>query len=256
MKKYLSIVSLIYSSIIIYIFISDKLSNYLAPSMYLNLIIAIILLVIITIISLLSKSHYTFNYKDLILLLPLLTILLSQDGVLSTTFASSRINNYSPSREITEESTNKIDIDQIDISKIDFDISDAAYAEVANYLTFHPNAKDYENKTIKVNGFSILNNNLVPNGYFALGKYLISCCAADSEFVGFIIKYDTTNIKDNAWYEVEGILRKGKDNEGYDIMYIEVVNLKEIDTQKQYVYPCYSYDDGLCSEISKYNLKY
>ena len=28
------------------------------------------------------------------------------------------------------------------------------------------------------------------------------------------------------------------------------------DSEEQYVYPCYAYDDGLCAEVTKYNLDY
>ncbi len=37
----------------------------------------------------------------------------------------------------------------------------------------------------------------------------------------------------NGWYEVEGILRKGKDKDNNDTMYIEVINIKEIDSKKE-----------------------
>ena len=98
----------------------------------------------------------------------------------------------------------------------------------------------------------------MPDGYFAIGKYAISCCAADAGFTGFIAKYDNSKITADKWYEVEGILEKGKDKEEYDIMYIKVINIKEISSkgEEQYVYPCYAYDDGSCEAMSKYNLEY
>ena len=116
----------------------------------------------------------------------------------------------------------------------------------------------YEGKTIRVRGFAIKKADFLPNGYFAIGKYAISCCAADAGFTGFMSKYDNDKIKVNRWYEVEGILRKGKDKDNNDTMYIEVINIKEIDSKKeeQYVYPCYSYGDNSCSEMTKYNLEY
>ena len=95
-------------------------------------------------------------------------------------------------------------------------------------------------------------------GYFAIGKYAISCCAADAGFTGFIAKYDNSKITKDKWYEVEGILEKGKDADGYNIMYINVINIKEISSteEEQYVYPCYAYDGGYCEAIQKYNLEY
>ena len=121
-----------------------------------------------------------------------------------------------------------------------------------------PKASKFENKTIKVKGLALKKTAYLPNGYFAIGKYVISCCAADAEFSGFIVKYDNNKIEDDKWYEIEGTLKKGKDSEGYDIMYIKVINIKEIDSkdEEQYVYPCYYYDDGSCKAVSKYNLEY
>ena len=106
-------------------------------------------------------------------------------------------------------------------------------------------------------GFALKNISYLSDEYFALGKYLISCCAADATFTSFAVKYDTNKITTNKWYEIEGVLEKGKDKDGYDIMYINVINIKELaQKEDQYVYPCYSYDNGLCKALSKYDLEY
>ena len=57
---------------------------------------------------------------------------------------------------------------------------------------------------------------------------------------------------------VQIVLEKAKDKAGYDILAIKVINMKEIDpkSEEQYVYPCYSYGDGSCPEMEKYELEY
>ena len=72
------------------------------------------------------------------------------------------------------------------------------------------------------------------------------------------VKYDISRIEENAWYEIEGVLKKGTDNDGYDILYIDVANIHKIDlkNEEQYVYPCYAYDNGTCKDVTKYNLEY
>ena len=57
---------------------------------------------------------------------------------------------------------------------------------------------------------------------------------------------------------MEGTLKKGTDREGYNIMYVDVINIKPINEsdEEQYVYPCYYYDDGKCSKVSMYNIEY
>ena len=54
----------------------------------------------------------------------------------------------------------------------------------------------------------------------------------------------------------DGIIDKIKDNDGYDALVINVINIKEIDGNKeeQYAYPCYSYGDGSCSIFNNYDL--
>ena len=92
-----------------------------------------------------------------------------------------------------------------------------------------------------------------------LGFFILACdCTADAEFVGFYVKKGNYNINNNSWYEIEGILEKIKGLDGNDALAINIVNLKEIDSKKEelYVYPCYSYDNGSCAEVSKYDLSY
>ena len=90
-----------------------------------------------------------------------------------------------------------------------------------------------------------------------IGKYSISCCAADAGFMGFFVKYDLSQIEKDAWYEIEGVLDRGKDKENLDVMIIKVVNIKKIDSseEEQYIYPCYVYDNGECSILDKYNIE-
>ena len=103
-----------------------------------------------------------------------------------------------------------------------------------------------------------MDTSFLTNNTFALGKYVINCCAADASFTGFIVRYDKNKVKNNTWYEIDGILESGIDGEGYKILEINAVNIREIDAkdEEQYVYPCYAYDDGMCSSVTKYNLEF
>ena len=103
----------------------------------------------------------------------------------------------------------------------------------------------------------IKNESYIPKGYFILGKYSISCCAADANFTGFYVKNNKLNVKSYNWYKIEGILEKAIDTNGNNTLAINVVNIKKIDgkNEEQYVYPCYTYDQS-CSEFLKYDLEY
>ena len=226
--------------------------------------------------------YYQFKFSDLVLLLPFILLIFAGDGRLTASFASNRTMNLKNTNNVSKESKKQDKKEEIedkqsnndiitenyeeiseeekalyDFSKPYFDVVDESY-ELSTFLTFSPNASKFKGKTIRVRGFAIKEADFLPKGYFAIGKYGISCCAADAEFTGFISKYNNKKIKVNQWYEVEGVLDECKGKDNHDMMYIRVINIKEIDSksEEQYVYPCYAYGDNTCSEITKYNLEY
>ena len=97
MKKYQSIISLVYILIIVFVWQQNILKNFLAPSMQIYLKISIIILLMMFIVELFTKSTYKFKVSDLILLLPILMLLLSGDAKLSFNLTQDRRLNYSNS---------------------------------------------------------------------------------------------------------------------------------------------------------------
>lgn len=244
-----------------------------------------------------NHIHYKFKFSDLVLLLPILMIIFAGNGRLSTSLANNRNNfsntskqkvssvtkdntkmddkkenNSEESKEENsettksgEETTNNSVQEQTptyDFSSIDYDVVDASYYMLSIILSY-PEESGYDinqfiGKKIKVRGFAVKKGlSSLPSGYFAIGKYIISCCAADAGFGGFYAEYNLEKIKENTWYEIEGVLEKTRDTEGYNILAIKVININEIDGSKedQYAYPCYSYGDDSCSIINKYNFE-
>ena len=280
MKKFLGIICFVYCGLISYLWLFDKIKLFLAPQMIIYLKLSLIPLFLMGLVLLFNdKLHYHFKISDLVLLLPVVMLFLVGDGKLSLSFASSRIdtssiiqknkagsntnkeqvidNNKESNKEQKENNNTQKEIKKDPIDEIYFDINDQNYNSLVSYLTYTKAAHKYENKTIRVRGFS-LTKLYLPGNYFMIGKYFISCCIADSSYNGYIAKYDLGEVKDNTWYEIEGRLKIGKDSEGYDFMYIDVVNIKEIDSkdEEEYVYPCYVYDNGACAEVNKYKLEY
>lgn len=267
-NKYLSIICFLYSFIIGYVWFTNGLKNFLAPQMQIYIKIAFFVLIIIGLIILFIKSRSNIRFTDLFLLLPLIVLLLSGDGKISASLADNRSANYNTENRVKidqeelekkkkEMESREIERLSYDFSKPYFDVTDKTYDDLVNYMLYEKAIK-YEGKTIRVKGFAVKYAKYLRDGYFALGKYVISCCAADATFGGFIVKLDDYTVIHNKWYEIEGILEPAIDADGYQIMTIKIINLKEIDGKKeeQYVYPCYAYDDGVCSETKKYNLEY
>ncbi len=271
MKKFLGFICLVYAGIIGYIWIFDQLKNFLAPTMQIYIKASLIPLIIIGIILYFNEHiHYKFKITDLVLILPLIMFIFASDGRLSTTFAEGRMNFNNISNKANKVKKVKViennidtDIDTdtnantYDFTNPDFEIIDENYYELANYLTFLVEPSKYIGKTVRVKGFAAKVNKYVSGNYIGIGKYGITCCAADAGFVGFLAQLGNHKVKLNKWYEVEGVLEKTKDNAGYDILVLKIINIKEIDgkNEEQYVYSCYTYGDGSCSEVDKYNLE-
>ena len=264
MKRFLGFICLIYAGIIIYIKVSGRLNSYLAPNMQMYILLSIIPLIIMGLVLILNnKIDYRFKISDLVLLLPVLMILISGDGKLSMSLANNRARGFKASNKkivISDDKYTDLDVENLrkkyDFSKVDFDFRDESYTMLVDYLTYGDNNYKYIDKTIRIRGFVVMKNDFIPDGYFAIGKYAVSCCAADASFIGLISRYDLSKLKNSTWYEMEGVLDKGKDREGNDILYVKVVNIKEISSknEEEYVYPCYVYGDDKCVEVSKYNL--
>lgn len=264
-QKYLGVISLLYSIIIIYLYFNNKLKCFLAPNMINYLIISSIFLIIIGVVLLFNKANNKFKTSDLVLVLPLIVLLISGDGRLNTSLASNRVvsNTKKDSNIVNKDNKNnstKIDTTIIDNTietiddKIDFNLTDSTYVDIANYLGYDENSLKYKGKIIRIRGFIVDYVDGLPDGYYAIGKYGVSCCVADANFVGLIFKYDG-KIDPDEWYEVEGTLEEYPYNK-YMYLSINATSARIIDGMKeeQYVYPCYAYGDGTCSDSAKYDL--
>lgn len=267
-NKFLGIICTLYSIFILFMFLFDKIKFFLAPNMQMYLKLSVVPLFIIGMVLVFSNNvSYKFKISDLLLLLPIILLIFTGDGRLSNSFASNRTTSFKTNNKVVKTVKKKVkkqeddkkedkieDNNENDIKNIYFDVKDENYVGLSNYITFPDDFKNYENKTIKVRGFVVKEGPYIPDGYFALGKLTITCCAADAEFTGFIAKAINQDVKNDSWYEVEGTLKRVI-NDGMDEMYIEVSKMSEIDksSEEQYVYPCYTYDDE-CKELAKYTI--
>ena len=266
-NKFLGLICLLYSIIIIYVWFFGYLDNYLAPNIQIYLKISLIPMIIMGIFFIFMNFPYKFKLSDILLLLPLIMIICAGDGNLSTALASNKMMKINRQgnkslNEVVNKNINNNDIKVIENEKKDeeeifFDVQDSVYSYLADYITYMSGSKKFIGKTIRVRGFVVDYSEYLADGYSAIGKYSITCCAADAEFAGFVIKYDFSKLKVNSWYEVEGVLELAKDAEGYDIVVINPKSVVQIfSNEKQYVYSCNNYGDGSCSDLLKYDFEY
>lgn len=256
-KRYLGLICVIYALFIIYEKLVGSLNNFLAPRMQINIIICSIVLFIFGLVLIFNRHiKYEFKVLDLLLLFPLIFLVLAGDGKVSLSLADNRTNNFlgNDSRKKTNIIIDDKIIENYDFSNVDFDVVDEVYAALADEITFNDNVSQFVGKTIRVRGFIKKEMFGLPSKYMALGKYIVTCCVADSSFGGFIIDYDKSKLENNSWYEIEGIIKKDHDDYG-DIAVIDVINVKEIKSfnESLYVYPCTSYGNENCDILKEIN---
>ena len=259
-KKFLGIICFVYSFIIIYVWLSGRLGNYLAPNMQYYIKGSIIPFIIMGFVLVTNKKiNYKFKITDIVLILPLVLIIIAGDGNLTIDVAKVKATTKNRTKSDNVEVVDPVPSNYKEtIDDFYFEIKDSNYSFLADYLTYISGAKKYAGKTIKAIGFAVDYSDYLTSDYVAIGRYMISCCAADAEFTGFMVKYSPNKITYGKWYEFEGYLEIGKDSEGYDIMTVNPVSVKEIDGKdiNQYVYTCETYGKGACEELQKYDLEY
>ena len=60
---------------------------------------------------------------------------------------------------------------------------------------------------------------------FLLARFFMNCCEDDVDLVGYLSKYEGTNsLRDEGWYKVVGIFKKGS-----EYPYLEIKEIEEVD---------------------------
>lgn len=265
-KKIITIVCMLYAGLILYVYFMGYLSHFLAPKMHKYILSAALILLFIGLVALINKKFtYQFKLIDLILFLPIIAIFFAGTGKISLSLAKNRSNNFSMANkkasQVEDNTAKKEPSDnsysQYDFTKVDYDVVDAAYSSIVDYLSNTDGVKNATGKTIRIRGFTVKKADYITPGYFAIGKYNISCCVADASVYGLLVDYDLSKIEDNGWYEIEGVLEKVTNKWGYETLAIKAVKVTEIDknSEQLYIYPCYAYDNGSCSVLDNYDLK-
>ena len=280
-NKFLGVICLLYSAFILFLFMTHQIGKFLIPKMQTYLFIATIVVIIIGVFLLFSVDKEKCKIGDILFLFPLILFLFMGDGKINLSSAGNRSHSFSSkmnTSKIEEKKEKKKETEKLEelekmeekeetttsiissdnkpsIDSIEIEVEDITYAGLSDQITYSTHPEKLVGKTIQVRGFVLKNVDFIPKGTFGIGKYLISCCAADSSFIGFIVEGDSSTIQENGWYEIEGILKLGEDSYQQKIVVIDMVQFKKISPEEeQYVYPCYSYGDGSCSEVLKYNL--
>lgn len=96
-----------------------------------------------------------------------------------------------------------------------------------------------QGETLKLRGI-VYRDNSMKKDEFILGRMLVSCCAADSQFIGFLCESNKEfNIKEDQWVEIIGEVDYYKDELGNLSPRVIVNNIKKlsnVNAENQYIY--------------------
>lgn len=95
----------------------------------------------------------------------------------------------------------------------------------------------YEGEAADVVGF-VYHDQRLPEGQFLVGRFAVSCCAADAFAVGMIVQSDdASRWQPNQWVHVNGIVQVSY-LDGVAMPLIEAASIKEVDIPPQpYLFP-------------------
>lgn len=258
-KTNYSIILIMYSMLFYILHLMNLTKKFLSPKIInYNLITVFIFLIIATYILLTEEKEKTkkileekkFNFSILILFIPFFTLFFIGDATLDTKIIKNKTTNLIFA-EITEDKTDK----KYDLSKIDLTIKDYNYVEAS--LEINNNPKNWYGKTVNIRGFVVREASYIPIGYFAIGKYYITCCAADATLVGFTVKSDNSmRVDDSKYYDIKGVFVKAKNQKGEDAIAIKAIKIEKVKEEEKQVYDCFAYGTsneycGMIDKISK-----
>lgn len=101
--------------------------------------------------------------------------------------------------------------------------------EWVNLFHQYPDPEEYEGQKVKVSGFVVHDGNL-PDDYFMISRFVLSCCAADARPVGIPVHYDPAlfSLANDEWIELRGVLATAELN-GERVPVIEFGEYQPID---------------------------
>lgn len=230
-KNLIGTIFISYALLIFATYLIGTLNNFLASKMILGTLSSGIVMLVCGIIFIFDKSIYIKTKKyNYILILPFVMIFIAGNGELSLELASNRASNLSSNNGSAK--VGEIIVSTLN-SEIEYQMTDENYMNIINHIT--NNVDENEGKTVRIRGYAITDAEYITEGYFAVGKYYISCCAADAGFVGILVENADISINKNEWFEIEGELKKTVSKYGEETLYIEPSKCVGIEEEGRYI---------------------
>jgi len=246
------IVLLGFATLFWYLLTTGKINNFIHPKMIKYMIFSFVLFTILAIYQ--GNKIFTPKYKKPIsksyfLLGTTLIIgfLVAEKGMnLGTYIKSDKIKL--PSAKENEESIKKESRNNTEESKNSFingqdtiTINENNFYNAVNEIG--GNLNKYTGKKITISGFVFKKEEFKENE-FVTARMLMACCAADSQVIGIMGRYDKAmNLEKDSWIQVEGIIEamEYKDESSSNSVVLPMINVVKVENvtppSNIYVYP-------------------
>lgn len=239
------IILLGFASYFFYLFMSGNIEIFIHPRMKKYAIFAFLVFCVLAYFQInklfsYSEEGQTIRKGYLIFLIPILLGFIVNPKGLDPSIANKKgLKLVGPSGQNisifknNESDNNKSSEDDV------IEVNEKNYLKIVEDM--ENNINKYKGKKIVISGF-VFKEDSFSEDEFVVARMLVSCCAADSEFIGLMCKWDgSKELQDDKWVKIQGIIDvtnyKDKENDRI-IPAIRVNSIEKIDKPKnEYVYP-------------------
>lgn len=221
-----------------YLFYTGKILMYIAPRMMLYVKFSMGAFLILSLYQFTKiftvPTRKKINKSYILLWTTLVIGMTSSQMELTSSIADKRGVNINTNRSASMGRTNE---DIYDEALIEF--NDNNYLE--RLYSIEGNVEKYRGKRIHISGFVFKDKGLKQDE-FVVGRMVMTCCAADSQIVGLVSKWDySENLRTDEWVRVEGVIESilYKDPSGIEVELpaIKVEKLEKIEAPDNvYIY--------------------
>ncbi|MDD2505614.1 MAG: TIGR03943 family protein [Bacilli bacterium] len=219
-KQFKRLIIISYAVIMFYIVFSGVITKFVNPRVTPYIITCAVILLVFFVVDIVNKKtdSIQFSKSDIIYIFPILLIFFINNGEISSNLISNKgINIGKTSTENTQtsdyEDAMKLaeQMDNAELAKKtvvnenkevkNIEINNSNYVSIL--MDISDNLDNYVGDEISIDGF-IYRDSTMKSTEFVIGRLYISCCTADAQLLGYLCNYtDSSNIKDNEWYNVK-----------------------------------------------------
>lgn len=224
--------------------ITGEISLYINPRLKWLVALSVLMLVILGVVQLWNlrqrELHRIGVWGYVMSIIPMVFLLLVAPKVLDASSVQKRGVQLKPNPtiEVVQKSENPYQklVKELGQKNV-ISFEEKTYLDIINTINMYP--EKLKGKKIKIYGF-VYRDQTIKKNEFILGRFMVTCCTADSAVAGFLVKSEKAgSFKNDQWLEIVGTL----DTEPYDGEEIPVIRLeksKRIEPLKDpYIYVTY-----------------